>query len=78
MKELNILLVLGKKGALTKKIPISTSSLGKKLEMPQQTVSRLLIKLTKKGLISRVKGIKGYLVEITPKGKQFLNDIDVN
>ena len=77
MKELKILLVLGKKGALEKKISISTSNLGKELNLPQQTVSRIMINLLKNGLITRVKGIKGYLVSITPKGKKLLRDLDM-
>lgn len=77
MKELKILLVLGKKGALEKKISISTSNLGKELNLPQQTVSRIMINLLKNGLITRVKGIKGYLVSITPKGKKSLRDLDM-
>ena len=77
MKELNILLALGKEGALERNITITTASLGKELKIPQQTISRVLIKLTKKGLITRAKGIKGYLVGITPKGKEFLQDLDI-
>ena len=78
MKELKILLALGKKGALERNITITTSSLGKELKFPQQTISRILIKLTKRGLITRVKGIRGYLVSITPKGKSFLKDIGLS
>lgn len=77
MKELKILLALGKKGALERNITITTASLGKELKIPQQTISRVLIKLTKKGLITRAKGIKGYLVSITPKGKELLQDLDI-
>ena len=36
-----------------------------------------MIKLLKGGLITRVKGIKGYLVSITPKGKKLLRDLDM-
>jgi len=78
VKELKILLILGKKGALERKISISTYSLGKELKMPQQTVSRILLKLIKKGVITRVKGIKGYLVGITPKGKKLLRNLEMD
>jgi riboflavin kinase len=77
MKELKILLVLGKEGALERNITITTANLGKELKIPQQTISRFLIKLTKKGLITRAKGIKGYVVGITPKGKELLKDLDI-
>ena len=77
MKELKVLLALGKKGALERNIIVTTSSLGKELKIPQQTISRVLIKLTEKELITRVKGIKGYIVSITPKGKELLQDLDI-
>ena len=77
MKELKILLSLGKKGALEKKITVSTSNLGKEIKMPQQTVSRLLIALIKKGFVSRTKGVNSYIVSITPKGEKLLQDFDM-
>jgi riboflavin kinase len=77
MRELKILISLGKKGALEKEITIKTTDLSKELKMPQQAVSRVLIKLIKKGLIKRVEGIRGYLVIITPKGKALLQDLDL-
>jgi riboflavin kinase len=74
VRELNILLKLAKKGALEKNIKITTASLGKELKIPQQTISRILIKLTKKGVITRGIG----LVRITQKGKEFLKDLNVS
>lgn len=78
MKELKILISLSKKGALRKKITITTTEIGKELKIPQQTVSRILTKLTKNELITREKGIRGYIVTITQKGKKLLNDFNVD
>lgn len=76
MKKLKILIVLAEKGALEKNITIKTADLGKALNIPQQTVSRLLIKLTKQGLTTRVEGIRGYLIKITPEGKKLLQNLN--
>ena len=78
MKELKTLINLGKKGALRKKIKITTIEMGRELKTPQQTVSRILTKLTKKGIITREEGIRGCIVTITQKGKQLLNDLNVD
>jgi riboflavin kinase len=76
MKELRILITLGKKGAIKRKIIITTTKIGKELKIPQQTVSRILTKLIKNGLITREEGIRGYLITITEKGKKLLNDFN--
>ncbi len=78
MKELKILIALSKKGALSKKTTITTIEIGKELKIPQQTVSRILTKLTKNGLINREEGIRGYMVIITQKGKKLLNDFNTD
>jgi len=75
MKELKVLLVLAEMGGLEKDIAIKTSDLGKKLKMPQQTVSRILLNLIKNGLVKKIKGIRGYVVRITPKGKKVLENL---
>ena len=75
MKELKVLLVLAEMGCLEKDIAIKTSDLGKKLKMPQQTVSRILLNLIKNGLVKKIKGIRGYVVRITPKGKKLLENL---
>jgi len=77
MKELTILISLGKKGALERSITLTTTDLSRELKISQQTVSRVLIRLTNKGLITREKGIKGYVVSITPKGREFLQDLNL-
>jgi len=76
MKELKILIILGKKGALKKNITVKTTEIDKELKIPQQTVSRILTKLAKKGLITRDEGIRGCIVTITQKGKKLLNDLN--
>jgi len=75
MKELRVLLVLAEMGALEKNIAINTSDLGNKLKIPQQTVSRILLDLIDNGLIRKVKGIRGYIVKITPEGKKLLENL---
>lgn len=75
MKELRVLLVLAEMGALEKNIVIKTSDLGNKLKIPQQTVSRILLDLIDNGLIRKVKGIRGYIVKITPEGKKLLENL---
>ena len=81
MKELRVLFVLAEMGALENNIAIKTSDLGNKLKIPQQTVSRILLGLIKNGSIRKVKGIRGYVVRITPEGKKQLenlkSDLDV-
>jgi len=77
MRELKILLFLGKRGALKNKISITTTELANELKIPQQTVSRILIKLIKRGLITGERGIGGYEINITPKGKELLHDLDI-
>jgi riboflavin kinase len=77
MRELKILLSLGKKGALENEISITTTELANELKIPQQTVSRNLIKFIKKGLITGKKGVRGYAISITPKGKELLHELDV-
>jgi riboflavin kinase len=77
MRELKILLSLGKRGALENEIAITTTELADELKIPQQTVSRILIKLIKKGLITSKRGIRSYIITITSKGKELLNDLDI-
>jgi riboflavin kinase len=68
MEILDLLLYLGKKGAVGKPIAITTSNLGKKLDVSQQTISRWLITLEKNRMISRKRGF----TQITPAGKKHL------
>lgn len=72
MEILNLLLYLGKKEAIAKPIAITTSKMGSELGASQQSVSRWLIILERKGMVSRKEGIRGYFVQITPVGKKYL------
>jgi len=76
MKELKVLIALAKRGALDKNITIKTVDLGKEVKISQQTASRILIKLTKAGLITRFREIKGYVLKITSPGRDLLQDIN--
>ena len=66
LKELALL------GALKNKIEISSIELGKRIESSQQTASRYLLELYKKGYIIREFGIKKQLITITSFGEETL------
>ena len=66
LKELALL------GALKNKIEISSIELGKQIETSQQTASRYLLELDKKGYIIREFGIKKQLITITSLGEEIL------
>jgi riboflavin kinase len=72
MEILNLLVYLGKKGAIDRYITVTTPHMGSDLGISQQSVSRWLITLQRDGMIFRKEGIRGYLVQITPKGKGML------
>jgi len=74
MEILNLLLYLGKRGAIAKPVTITTSKMGSKLGISQQSISRWLITLEKDGMISREKGIRSYFVQITPVGKKYMQE----
>ena len=74
MEALSLLLYLGRKGALSRPITIKTVSVGNDMRISQQSVSRWLIKLVSDGMITRKKGIKGYIVKVTAKGETILRD----
>ena len=59
LKELALL------GAIKNKIEISSLELGKQIESSQQTASRYLLELDKKGMITRELGIKKQIIQIT-------------
>jgi len=81
MNEIDILIYLGKQGAFSSPLPVTTSRIGKALGESQQNISRWLLKMEKEDLIYRNMGIKGYLVQITPNGEKTLqklkNDIEL-
>lgn len=59
-------------GAIKNKIEISSLDLAKQLDISQQTASRYLLDLDKKGFISRELGIKKQLIQITYLGEEKL------
>jgi len=74
MEILDILIYLGRKGALSRHITVSTPRMGGDLGISQQSVSRWLITLQKEDMISRKEGIRGYLLQITPRGKKYMTE----
>jgi len=68
LKELALL------GALKNKIEISSFELAKQLEISQQSASRYLVELDKKGMITREFGIKKQLITITSVGEEALQE----
>lgn len=59
-------------GALKNKIEISSSELSKQINTSQQTASRYLVELDKKGYITREFGIKKQLIQISLVGENIL------
>jgi len=66
LKELALL------GAIKNKIEISSQELARRLDTSQQTASRYLLELDKKGAITRELGIKKQLIQITSSGVEVL------
>jgi len=75
MEILDIMIYLAKRGALSRPVALTTSNVGKDIGISQQSVSRWLIALDRRGYTQRSKGIKGYIVRITPAGKMFMLDL---
>ena len=72
MEMLPLLIYLGKRGALDRYVTINTPKVGKVLGTSQQSVSRWLIKMRHEGMIARKDGLRGYMVQITPSGRDAL------
>lgn len=68
LKELALL------GGIKNRIEISSLELAKQLETSQQTASRYLVELDKKGMITRELGIKKQLILITNLGEGALQE----
>ena len=68
LKELALL------GGIKNRVEISSLELAKQLETSQQTASRYLVELDKKGMITRELGIKKQLVLITSLGENYLQE----
>ena len=71
LKELALL------GAIKNKIEISSLELAKQLETSQQTASRYLVELDKKGMITRELGIKKQLILVTNLGEGILHHTEM-
>ncbi len=70
---LHVLLELAKLNA-SKGVTLSTHQLGEILGCSQQTASRKLVQLEKKGLIKKERAIKGQKINLTEKGLDILRD----
>ena len=62
-------------GAFNEEIEITTTEFADKYETSQQTASRKLIELEKKGYIKRIKTQKGSKIILTNSGRQVIEDI---
>ncbi len=67
LKELALL------GAINNKIEISSHELAKQISSSQQSASRYLVELDKKGMITRELGIKKQIIRITNFGEETLH-----
>ncbi|HIH22120.1 TPA: CTP-dependent riboflavin kinase [Candidatus Micrarchaeota archaeon] len=68
---MDVLILLAKKGATLQHVRISTTQIGRELDMSQQNASRIILELEKSGKISRtVNGI-----DITEKGANELKKL---
>ncbi len=74
MEILNLLIYLAKNGGLSRPIAVTTCGMGDDLEISQQSVSRWLMTLQRKGYTERQKGIRGHIIQITPKGRKLMID----
>ena len=68
LKELALL------GAINNKIEISSHELAKQINSSQQSASRYLVELDKKGMIIRELGIKKQIIRITNIGEESLHE----
>ncbi|MEM1586070.1 MAG: DUF120 domain-containing protein [Candidatus Bathyarchaeia archaeon] len=74
-KDFMLLYFLAKMGAYHEPVRISTTSLAKKVGLSQQSISRYLISLEKKGLIRRTISKGGSLIRLSKAGEDFLKKI---
>lgn len=65
---------IAKLGAINNKIEVSSQELAEKIQISQQTASRYLLELDKKGFITRELGIKKQIIEVTNIGKENLKE----
>jgi riboflavin kinase len=72
---LQALLTLGQMGALRVQTRISTTALAQELLVSQQTASRYLVDLEKKGYIERYPSSQGTQIKVTPSGHVILETL---
>lgn len=65
---------IAKLGAINNKIEVSSQELAEKIQISQQTASRYLLELDKKGFITRELGIKKQIIQITQSGEESLKE----
>ncbi len=75
MELLRIIIYLAKKGALSRPVGVTTSNIGNELGLSQQSVSRWLLSLEKKGYMERSHGIRGYMVQLTNEGRKYMIEL---
>ncbi|MEM1582180.1 MAG: DUF120 domain-containing protein [Candidatus Bathyarchaeia archaeon] len=74
-RDFFLLYKLAEMGALNKIIKVSTILLAKEIGLSQQSASRLLIDLERKGLIQRTVSREGSFIKITNAGEDYLRRI---
>lgn len=57
---------------MSRSVTITTSKMGNDLGISQQSVSRWLISLEEEGYIERKEGIRGYILNVTESGKNYI------
>ncbi|MEM1514590.1 MAG: DUF120 domain-containing protein [Candidatus Bathyarchaeia archaeon] len=75
VREFMLLYVLAKMGAHHEPVKISTTKFSKKTGLSQQSISRYLIALEKKGFIHRIISRDGSLIRISKAGENLLRNV---
>ncbi|NHJ40726.1 MAG: CTP-dependent riboflavin kinase [Asgard group archaeon] len=76
-KQLAVILKLGIYGAINNPIDITSSELGRYLDVSQQTAARYLVDLEKNHLIERTRTSRGQSVQITKLGRELLENLSI-
>ncbi len=71
---LELLLHIAKKEGLFGSLKSSTLQISRELSISQQTISRKLREMEKKGLVKRLANPNGLTVSLDNKGRDFLQD----
>jgi riboflavin kinase len=74
MELISLLARIAKMGAVNRPVLVKTAGLAREMGVSQQSMSRWLIDTERRGLITRMEGIRGYLVRVTPKGERMLEE----